>query len=487
MVLPFPVAVNMETNIYNTAEPEKTVRDAIPALGRLSDLIAAAGAEHTSALHKASSYLKQLEEILVAGRAEKIAGLNKLGADDHIKRLEELFEKNRTEFDAIDFIGRMQPDSGQALWASEEFHSKVLAWLLDPKESHGFGDRFLNDFLLRAGLEPAVIRTDLAATEVIREWGNEVDGQYGYLDLLIVNESARFLCAIENKVFSSEHSEQLTRYRIALERGYSDFTRRFVFLTRSGVSPYRREEREHWTSVPYAAVFEIVQQILENCGKSASEDVQAFLRQYATTLRRNIMPDTSISQLARRIYLEHWEAIELIVGNRPNWVAECKQWLKEATARQSEWILDLEGREIVRFRPRDWDAYEATQTGIGWAPGSKALLLFEFKFYDGVPWLCIALSPGDSNNGRLRDKLFEAARQSPDLFSPRTISLNDGWTFLHEEDYILDDSDYGVGWDDGTTRAKLDAWVDNFAANQFPALNEVIVNCLREYEAEQLG
>ena len=199
------------------------------------------------------------------------------------------------------------------------------------------------------------------------------------------------------------------------------------------------------------------------------------------------MPETSISQLARRIYLEHWEAIDLIASNRPNWVAEAKQWLKEVVAWQDEWALDVEGAAIVRFRAKDWDRYEAMQTGIGWAPGSNALLLFEFKFYDGLPWLCLAISPRDSTNSRLRENLFEAVRQNPACFRPRTTSLNSSWTFLHEEDYILDDADYGLGWDDGTTRAKLEEWVVNFATNQFPAMNEVIVNCFREYEAEQLG
>jgi len=57
---------------------------------------------------------------------------------------------------------------------------------------------------------------------------------------------------------------------------------------------------------------------------------------------------------------------------------------------------------------------------------------------------------------------------------------------LHQEaDSILDEADYGIGWDDGTTRAKLEAWVTQFAAKEFPAMNEVIVNCLREYEAEE--
>ena len=59
---------------------------------------------------------------------------------------------------------------------------------------------------------------------------------------------------------------------------------------------------------------------------------------------------------------------------------------------------------------------------------------------------------------------------------------------VHFGDYILDDEDL-CNWDDPATRAKIEAWVKNFAENenQFPAMNDVIVNCLREYEAEQNG
>ena len=34
---------------------------------------------------------------------------------------------------------------------------------------------------------------------------------------------------------------------------------------------------------------------------------------------------------------------------------------------------------------------------------------------------------------------------------------------------------------------KLRDWLTNFAEKQFPAMNKVIVKCLREYEAEQNG
>ena len=476
----------MPTHADNTARQAPALESAIPALERLESLIADTNAAQVSALQNAFPKLERLEEVLAAERAEQITGLNKFESDQSLERLEKLAEKQRAEFDALDFIGQLRLESGRDLWGWEEFHSGVLAWLLDPKQSHGLGDCFLKHFLLRAGVPPAGRSADWSTTEVIREWENVVDGQLGYLDILIVNQTERVLCAIENKVFSGEHSEQLTRYRKALEHGYSTFIRHHVFLTPWGTHPFREEEKEHWASLTYAVVFDIVQQVVENDNNATNEGVRAFLRQYATTLRRNLMPETSVSQLARRIYLEHREAVDLIIANRPDWVAEAKQVFKEAVARQREWTLDVEDRDFVRFQSADWDRYEATQTGRGWAPRSNALLLFQFRFYNGFPWLDLGLSPGDAVNNRLREKLFETVRQHPKLFRPKSASLTDGWIILHEEeDYILDSADYGVGWDDGTTRAKIEAWVAHFAANDFLAMNEIIVNCLSEYQAEQ--
>ena len=458
----------------------------IPALERLDSLMGATHASRISALHNALPNLKRLEEWLAAERAEQVTGLSEIETDESLHRLRELVQETRTEFDALDFIGQLRLGGGRALWGLEEFHSNVLAWLLDPRESHGLVDRFLERFLIRARVRPVGSLSDWAATDVTREWPNLVDGQQGFLDILIVNEAQQVLCAIENKVFSSEHSEQLTRYRKALEASYSTYTRYYLFLTPWGTLPFREEEKEYWIPLTYSIVFDIVQQIVANNGSATNGDVGAFLRQYATTLRRNIMPETSISQLARRIYLEHQEAMDQIIAYKPNWVAEAKQWLKEAVAQQPGWILEVEDTNFVRFRSTDWNQYEVTHTGSGWAPRSNALLLFEFTFEDGLPWLQLALSNGDEANNPLRQKLFEAVRQHPILFRPRSVSLSDGWMILHQEaDYILDPADYGLGWDDGTTRAKLEKWVADFATNEFSEMNEIIVNCLREYEAEQ--
>ena len=477
----------MPTQFKDTDGQVPALENVSPSLERLDSLIGATNAARISALHNALPDLKRLGEGLAAERVEQVTGLRKFEMYESLQRLEKLVQEQRTEFDALDFVGWNGLGSGRALWGSEEFHSNVLAWLLDPTQSHGLGDRFLNRFLTRAGVRPTGHSTDWSTTKVTREWPNLVDGQPGFLDILIVSEAAQVLCAIENKVFSSEHSQQLTRYRKALEVSYPTFTKCYVFLTPGGDHPRREEEeKRYWMPFTYSMVFEIVQRVAENNGNSINEDVRAFLRQYATTLRRNIVPETSISQLARRIYLEHQEAMDQIIAYKPNWVAEAKQWLKEAVAQQPGWILEVEDTNFVRFRSTDWNQYEVTHTGSGWAPRSNALLLFEFTFEDGLPWLQLALSNGDEANNPLRQKLFEAVRQHPILFRPRSVSLSDGWMILHQEaDYILDPADYGLGWDDGTTRSKLEKWVADFATNEFPEMNEIIVNCLRENEAEQ--
>lgn len=469
------------------AEQQQLLETAIPALERLDRLIENTNGAQIAALNNVISDLGNLEKVLAADQAALLTSLSNFEAHETLERLEKLATKQRTEFDALDLIGQLRFGRGRDLWGSEEFHSGVLAWLLDPKQSHGHGDQFLKDFLYRAGVRLAGHSTDWSETEVIREWENVVDGQQGYLDILIVNEASQILCAIENKVFSSEHSEQLTRYRLALANDdvYSTYARHHVFLTPRGDHAFRDEEKEHWTPLAYSAVFEIVQQIVEDTNSLTNEDIGKFLRQYTTALRRNVMPETSVPQLARKIYLEHREAIDQIIAHKPDWVAEARQWLREAIAQHGGWKFDEETPAYVRFRSTDWDRYESTQTGTGFAP-SNALFLFEFYLSSEPPLFSLALSPENEDNKRLRQKLFDAVQQHPHLFRPKHTALPKAWAYLHQESgSILDEEDYGIGWDDGATRAKLEAWVSRFAKCEFPAMNKVIVNCLREYEADE--
>ena len=450
----------------------------LAALGKLTGV---AAASQLRGLHNFAdaNELAVLEKLAGAAAASQLRGLQDFAGSLDLTRLNALIAESQSQPDELDWFAII----GE--YGRESVHSNFLAWLLNPAANHGIGDYFLKQFLLLTG-EPSAVNAvaDWCNSEIQLEWFCVVDEVPSYLDILVLNHSAQFLCAIENKIFSAEGGDQLIRYRKGLAAAYPDYTKRYVFLSPPGDPSQWPGEREYWMPMDYTAILQLVEQMAVNSAVTISEEVRVFLRQYATTLRRNIVPEaTEIQQLARKIYLEHREAIALIYRHQPDWVPETMQILKEAVAEQKGWHLDKEANGFVRFRSDVWDGFSATRTGTGWAP-APALLLFEFKFSGGRPYLELMLGYGTDE--KAREKLFESARQNPAAFRRTANSLVSGYTRLHgEADYVLDDSDYGVGWDDGTTRAKIMAWVANFAQTQFPAMNEVIVNCLREYEAEQ--
>ena len=423
----------------------------------------------------AAADLAALEK-LAGDAAVSERGLQDFAGSPELARLYALIAKAQAQPNLLAIIG--------VQW-SEAVHSNFLAWLLRPTANHRIGDYFLKNFLLLTG-EPSEIDAvaDWADAKVQTEWPCTVDGVDGRLDILVVNRSAQFLCAIENKILASEGGDQLTRYRKGLAAAYPNFTRRHIFLSPWGAASQWRTEQGYWTPLNYTAILGLVEQTANHNDLAIKDEVRIFLRQYAITLRRNIVPETTeLQRLARKLYLKHREAIALINRHQPDWVPETKQILKEAVADQNAFLLDAEGKDWVGFRAAEWDGFPATQTGPD-GDSSQPLLLFQFLFYNGKPWLELQLSPRTDET--LRGKLLEAALQNPAAFRRILRELGSGWTRLHgESDYILDDADYGVGWDDGTSHAKIMAWVADFAENQFPAMNEVIVNCLCEHAAEQ--
>ena len=101
---------------------------------------------------------------------------------------------------------------------AEVRHSNVLAWLLDPTANHGIGSYFLQHFLKVFVSENKTLLSNILTifdiemfgfgdVEIRREWKN--------IDILLIirEESKEVVLAIENKVKSIEHHNQLQRYR----------------------------------------------------------------------------------------------------------------------------------------------------------------------------------------------------------------------------------------------------------------------------------
>ena len=426
-------------------------------------------------LDQALSAITRLEASIVDEHEALRLALHSVNLLHALTNLDHAIAEESEELDALDLIA---PGQG----AAEELHSRIISWLLNPLAHHRRAGHFIAALLRSTMAPPQLLDADWSAAQVHQEWENVVDGQRGYLDILILDQENQNLIAIENKVFSQEHSNQLTRYRRALADAYPDpdFARHHIFLSPAGVSPNLERDRKHWQPARYSVIHDAIKEVLDT--GVADPNANALLQIYATTTRRNVMPDTSIDQQARRIYLEHREAIDRISENKPKWVEETNPMLKEVVAKHSFWELDCEDAQYLGFRAADWDEFPSTRTGIGWGPDFNALLLLEFLLEDENPYLVLEVSPADSGNTEVRAALFDAARQNPAVFKQTSNSLTNGWLILHmEPDYILEPADYGPSWDDGTARRKIEAWIDKFAAEQFPDMNRIIVDCLRRH------
>lgn len=404
--------------------------------------------------------------------AGQLSSLEKFASDQSAF---EVLEATMAEFDAFAFLG---------LSSSEEVHSNILAWLLDPKENHSLGEFFLKAFLLETGVasEEEIRCTDWSDTTVQREWHNVVDNQTGYVDILVVNHAGLFACAIENKIFSGEHGSQLAHYRRALEERYNPFRKSYLFLSPQGMAPKRPAEREFWRPLDYVHVLRLVESVIEESAGLKNDSVAAFLRQYAMCLRRTVVPSTELRAAATRIYLRHREAIDLIIRYKDSYVAELKEIFREAIEHQGDWKVVPRPEKLLGFVPSSWEDFEDTR--IGSAPKRKAeeVLLFDFDFRDpGTITLILTIRPGDLADP-LRNSLFQMAEGHPEIFNPRGSPMGgrytNRWIRLHVSEHILSDADFS-DWDEAAVHEKIVGWIADFREHQFPSMNAAIVECFR--------
>lgn len=404
---------------------------------------------------------------MAAAEPEQFTALQRFDQDPDLAELERLL----AEFNLFRLLG---------IGSAEETHSRILAWLLNPRENHRLGDAFLKSFL--AATTPLEMSgADGSAAQVLREWHNAVDGQQGFLDLLILDEGQRFLCAIENKVYSGEHSGQLTRYRRALENRYPDFTRRYLFLSPWGTLAQDAVEREHWQAVDYNLVCQLVDETARDFADSSSAAVLAFLRQYAGVLRRDILGDTEVRDLARKIYAQHSTAIELIYQHKPNPQSETQEILKEIIENRDDWEFETEYQRqshLTRFLPVEWKQFPVLETGTGWPP-CKSLLLFEFYYSNYNLWFQLALSTGTDES--VRQVIDSCVRNLPGI-KPREPNVGSSWGIYYIDQGVLTSADFEQ-WDLESIRSKLQSKVSALAANEYPQIRDAVTRCLEECEA----
>ena len=287
-----------------------------------------------------------------------------------IDEVESLFVNNPSVDEIRAYIGRFNPIKTMGMEHMEIRHSAILAWLLNPQETHGLGDTFLKAFLSEAlrgqhdtGKPSAldVSQADLIDAEVRREWKN--------IDLLILSPRNGWVFVIENKFYSGQHSNQLQRYMDIVSASFLNgdtySSVRGVFLSLWEDEP----EDERYAPIEYSAIRDILeQQIL--CGRHPlTAEVEVFLKHYHEIIKEatEMSEDQDeMEKLARQLYRDHKRVLDFIVehGKSTDFNLACEnifgeglEYLDDMMVGKQEFVFSGSDANAISFLPKGW--YEA--------------------------------------------------------------------------------------------------------------------------------
>ena len=192
-------------------------------------------------------------------------------------------------------------------------HSNMLAWLFNPNENHGLQDNFIRGVFQclvenTKSLQKSIFRilmADFYSFNIYREYKN--------IDILLVSQKEKIVLCIENKIDSSEHDNQLSKYKSAIENEFkgSEWLRIFAYLTADGEES---SDSDNWLSLSYKQIADILDHCLVQ--NELIEDSRMIIEHYLKILRRNIVMDEELVEICNRIYATHQRALDLIFENR---------------------------------------------------------------------------------------------------------------------------------------------------------------------------
>lgn len=214
------------------------------------------------------------------------------------------------------YLNRFNPIRVMRMEHMEIRHSAILSWLLDPLETHGFGDEFLRAFVAEAmrgkdNGRPSAIevsQADLRDAEIRREKHN--------IDLFVSSPSNGWAFVIENKFHSRQSNGQLERYRKQAESRARDAGKSLIhagiFLTLHDEEP----ADQTYATVSYGDICRILSALLDAHRNSLGAEATQFLTHYLEV----IMDAAGMSEeqqkmeaLAKRLYRSHKKVLDFVM------------------------------------------------------------------------------------------------------------------------------------------------------------------------------
>jgi len=294
-------------------------------------------------------------------------------------------------------------------------HSNMLAWLLQPDESHGLGDSFLRGWLLRVArdavsnlldaLSPEEIRTcEIREVEITREWN--------FLDLLVKVTTAEgdvWVIAIENKLRAKQGGNQLAGYRKKVESAFPSARRTFIFLTANDEPP----DDEAYLTAKHRQVYDVLSNCLKQRTTKGGKEAVMLMRHYLTILEERCMENPKITELAQKLYERHRHALDFIIEHRTDPVQRLTDAIVQRIkgyGQRGDVIPMVTNSGITRLLPIKWNT-KANRAGHEFGDTDSAVVLVEIGTGWGAhPWLEVVVS--QSPNKKWRRELYEISKRN---------------------------------------------------------------------------
>lgn len=333
-------------------------------------------------------------------------------------------------------VNRFNPFKVLKIQDYEIRHSNILAWLFNPSENHNFDDKILKRFILKVLLKPdndevledvnliyKLQRISMMDIKVYREMAN--------IDILLVSEQHKIVIVIENKVYSEEHSNQLTRYYDYVSENYESYLIIPIYLTLNGKMPNHKK----YFSANYEDILETIQFVVNNYKERTSFEVINFLEYYIQILKEKYVMDKELEKMCKEIYQQYKDVIDMIytVGNDIN--------IEPAVENFKEKHKEIE--QVAITNKTFWFGIKSFKKidGVVWGGGFP--VCFWFSEYYGKLKLILEIGPFDDANKRIKflekleslevkitNRAKEPGRQYTRIYT-RTLDIKD-WTD-HEE------------------------------------------------------
>jgi len=255
-------------------------------------------------------------------------------------------------------VGRFNVFDALGIARQEIRHSNFLAFLLDPDESHGQSQTFLTAVLmdLLKSTPPSLRPLSPIELDGVDLQGVEVRRESNRIDLLIACRSPAFVVAVENKVDSGEHDDQLSRYRDAVKAGFPGVPALLVYLTPEGDEASEAD----WVPYSYRDLHRVLSRVRASHAGSIGEDVRVFLDHYLNLIGTRFMDDRRIDELCRRIWKNHRLALQLIHERVGTPGSRLLAQVEDVVRSDPFWFCFNRAGGVVDFIPATWRGWLPT-------------------------------------------------------------------------------------------------------------------------------